>query len=67
MPINIKAVKKIMINKGIVPGDLAEKMNLSKSRISRLLNEDVPNSQIKTIHSLAKALDVKPEDILKEG
>ena len=49
MPINIKAVKKIMINKGIVPGDLAEKMNLSKSRISRLLNEDVPNSQIKTI------------------
>ncbi|WP_455794664.1 helix-turn-helix domain-containing protein [Clostridium butyricum] len=41
-------------------------MEVSKSRISRILNDEVSNSQIKTIHSLATALGVKPKDILKE-
>ncbi|NFI56985.1 helix-turn-helix transcriptional regulator [Clostridium botulinum] len=66
MPININVVKKIMLEKGIAPSDLARKMKVSKSRVSRILNTEVSNSQVKTIHSLANALDVKPTDILKE-
>lgn len=67
MPINISAVKKIMLEKGINQNDLAETMEVSKSRVSRILNENETSSrQIKTIYSLAKALDVNPTDILKE-
>ena len=66
MPINIDKVKKIMLEKGIAQNDLAKKMKVSKSRVSRILNIEVSNSQIKTIHSLATALDVKPTEILKE-
>lgn len=66
MPINIDAVKKIMLTKGIGPSDLAEKMKVSKSRVSRILNDETPSSRIKTIHSLANALDVNPTEILKE-
>lgn len=66
MPININKVKEIMLEKGMAQNDLAEKMNLSKSRVSRILNDEASSSQIKTIHSLAIALGVKPKDILKE-
>ena len=66
MPIHIDKVKKIMLEKGIAQNDLAKKMKVSKSRVSRILNIEVSNSQIKTIHSLATALDVKPTEILKE-
>ncbi|EES48251.1 helix-turn-helix transcriptional regulator [Clostridium botulinum] len=66
MPININVVKKIMLEKGIAPSDLARKMKISKSRVSRILNTEVSNSQVKTIHSLATALDVNPTEILKE-
>jgi transcriptional regulator with XRE-family HTH domain len=66
MPINIDAVKKIMLNKGIAPSDLAEKMKVSRSRVSRILNDETSSSQIKTIHSLATALEVNPTEILKE-
>lgn len=66
MPININEIKKIMYNKGINRVELAERMKVSKSRISRILNGEVANSQNKTIHSLATALEVEPEDILKE-
>ncbi|NFK66104.1 helix-turn-helix transcriptional regulator [Clostridium botulinum] len=66
MPININEVKKIMLEKGIAPSDLAKKMEVSKCRISRILNDEVSNSRIKTIYSLAKALEVKPTEILKE-
>ncbi|WP_252254513.1 helix-turn-helix transcriptional regulator [Clostridium sp. ZBS12] len=66
MPININLVKKIMLEKGIAPSDLAKKMKVSKSRVSRLLNIEVSNSQVKTIYSLANALEVNPTEILKE-
>ncbi|WP_271814547.1 helix-turn-helix domain-containing protein [Clostridium beijerinckii] len=66
MPINIKAVKKIMINNGMTPDDLAKTMKVSKSRVSKLLNDSNSNSQFKTIYSLAKALKVKPAEIIKE-
>ncbi len=66
MPINTKAVKKIMINNCMTPDDLAEKMKVSKSRVSKILNDESSNSQFKTIYSLAKALKVKPSEIIKE-
>jgi transcriptional regulator with XRE-family HTH domain len=66
MPINIEAINKIMLNKGMNQVDLAKKMNVTKSRVSRILSDEVSNSQIKTIHSLATALGVEPVDILKE-
>lgn len=67
MPISTTKVKKIMISKGISPSDLAEKMNLSKSRISTLINKKTSTSQIKTIYSLAKALNVDSTEIIEEG
>lgn len=66
MPLNIDAVKNIMLNKGIAPSDLADTMKVSKSRISRILNDETSSSRIKTIYSLANALGVKPAEILKE-
>lgn len=66
MPINIKAVKKIMINNNMTPDDLAKTMKVSKSRVSKLLNDSSSNSQFKTIYSLAKALKVKPSEIVME-
>lgn len=66
MPININQVKKIMMENGISPSDLASKMNVSRSRVSRILSDETESSQIKTIHSLATALGVKPTEILKE-
>jgi len=66
MPINIKAVKKIMIDNSMTLDDLAEKMKVSKSRVSKILNDSTSNSQFKTIYSLAKALKVKPSEIVKE-
>ena len=66
MPINIDAINKIMLSKGMNQVDLAKKMKVTKSRVSRILSNEVSNSQHKTIHSLATALEVNPEDILKE-
>lgn len=66
MPINIKAVKKIMIDNSMTPEDLAKKMNVSTSRVSKLLNDTTSNSQFKTIYTLAKALKVKPAEIIKD-
>jgi transcriptional regulator with XRE-family HTH domain len=66
MPINVNKVKEIMIENGITPSDLAKDMKVSQSRVSRILKDEVSSSQIKTIHSLAKALKVKPKEILKE-
>lgn len=66
MPINVNKVKEIMIENGITPGDLAKGMKVSQSRVSRILKGEVSSSRIKTIHSLATALGVKPKEILKE-
>ena len=66
MPLNINAINNIMINKKMNQVDLAKKMNVTKSRVSRILSDEVSNSQHKTIYSLANALGVEPKDILKE-
>lgn len=66
MPIDRRAVKKIMITKGITNEDLANKLNVTKGRISNILNQDVNNSRVSTITKLANALEVEPLEIVKE-
>ncbi|MBE6071079.1 MAG: helix-turn-helix transcriptional regulator [Clostridium butyricum] len=65
MPISPSKVKMIMAKKGITPEDLGEKMNLSKSRISTLINCKSSAPQIRTIHSLATALEVDVNEIVE--
>lgn len=65
MPISSNKVKMIMAKKGITPESLGEKMNLSKSRISTLINGKSSAPQIKTIHSLATALEVEVDEIIE--
>lgn len=66
MPIDRRAVKKIMITKGITNEDLANKLNVTKGRISNILNQDVNNSRVSTITKLANALEVEPLEIVRE-
>lgn len=65
MPINFTEIKKIMLQKNISQNELAEIMEVSKSRVSNLLNGKSKKPQIKTINSLANALGVKVERILE--
>lgn len=65
MPIDVMLIKKIMLEKDITLDDLAKNANLSKSRISKILNSNA-NLRNTTIKKLAGALNVKPVDILKE-
>jgi transcriptional regulator with XRE-family HTH domain len=65
MPISPSKVKKIMAKKGITPEDLGKKLNLSRSRISTLINGKSSAPQIKTINSLATALEVDVDEIIE--
>lgn len=65
MPIDVMLIKKIMLEKDITLDDLAKNANLSKSRISKILNSNA-NLRNTTIKKLAGALKVNPVDILKE-
>ena len=66
MPIDRQAIKRIMISKGITNDDLAKKLNVTKGRVSNLLNKEVSTSRVSTITKLAKALKVEPLEIVKE-
>lgn len=66
MPIDAMLIRKIMLEKDINLNELAEKTNLSKSRISKILNSNA-NLRNETIKKIAKALKVRPIDIVKEG
>jgi DNA-binding Xre family transcriptional regulator len=66
MPIDMNAVKKIMIKKNINNSDLAEKMKVTPGRVSKMLNNNVKSYRVNTIHSLAAALEVETDEILKE-
>jgi transcriptional regulator with XRE-family HTH domain len=66
MPIDIVKVKELMLDKGLNQIDLAEKSKISKGRLSQILNGKTQTNQIKTIHSIANGLGVKPSEIIKE-
>lgn len=68
MPINIEKVKELMLENGLNQKDLADKAEMSPCRISEILSGKTSTSRIKTVHSIAKALDVKPKELLlKDG
>lgn len=66
MPLNVQAVKKIMIQKGITNKMLSERMNVTLGRVSNILNKETKSSRVETIGKIAKALEVEPLDIVKE-
>ncbi|APF22117.1 helix-turn-helix domain-containing protein [Clostridium butyricum] len=66
MSLDIKAVKRIMIKKNINNLNLAEKMKVTPGRVSKILNDNVKRYRVNTIHSLAVALEVEADEILKE-
>ncbi|MBQ3422920.1 MAG: helix-turn-helix transcriptional regulator [Romboutsia sp.] len=66
MPLDLNKVQKIMLEKGVNQTDLAQRTSLSRSRISYILKGKSINNTIKTIHYIAKALEVEPIEIVKE-
>ena len=66
MPVDMYAVKKIMIDKNISHSDLAKKMGVTQGRVSNMLSGKTNRYRVGTIHSLATALEVDVKDIFKE-
>lgn len=66
MPVDIYAVKRIMIDKNISHSDLAKKMEVTPGRISNMLSGRTKRYRVSTIHSLATALGVSTKEIFKE-
>lgn len=64
MPINVDKVKEIMFEKQITKSELAKKLNVTNSRVSKILKNDVETYREKTLFSLAKALEVEPKEII---
>lgn len=60
---NIDACKHIMADKGITQNDLAEKLQCPRPQVNRYLNNRT-EPRLKRISEIAKALNVKVEDLL---
>ena len=67
MRLDIMKIKRIMLNKGIRQKDLADKGNIDISVLCRILKGTSEKSNFKTIKKIADGLEVKPEEIVKEG
>ena len=68
MEIDKMKVKILLAENNMNQGDLAEKIEMSKTQISRILGNSKKNSCIpgtKTVYKIAKALNVKVKDIVK--
>ncbi|WP_270504911.1 helix-turn-helix domain-containing protein [Paraclostridium sordellii] len=59
---NIKLIKLHMLKKGYSITKLANKSNLGKSTVSRLINQ-TGTPRIETIYKIAKELDIEIKDI----
>lgn len=67
MRLDIEKIKLIMLNKGISQTDIATKGNINNSVLCRILKGTNEKSNFKTIKKIADGLEVKPEEIIKEG
>lgn len=56
--IDCNIIKNIMIEKEFSIKDLAEKANLDKTTISKIINNKIKKNQYKTIGKLSNALEV---------
>ena len=63
MKLNSSAVKKAMLEKGLNVKELAEKSNLAKATISKIIN-NTSERQYKTIGSIAMALNVDVDSLI---
>ena len=65
--LDIIKIKKLMISKNMSNHDLAEKMEVPDSRVSKILNQQSKRNRFQTVYNLAKALDCEIDEILKEA
>ncbi len=61
--LDLKALKLAMLNKGYSMNKLADKSGLGKVTVSRVVKRGSTSRQ-ETIYKMAKALDLKAEDII---
>ena len=66
MPIDKNKLVAAMINKEMNMSDLAEKSQVSKSQISRLMSEDTKKIRTDTLGKIANALGIDYKLLLKE-
>ncbi|WP_207669750.1 helix-turn-helix domain-containing protein [Cellulosilyticum sp. WCF-2] len=64
MEINLYKFKLAIANALITTTDLAEKANVSRTLISNILNGKKSEVQPATVGKLARALDIKVEDLI---
>lgn len=60
-----KNLKKLREQKGISQDRLSKQADISLNTIAKLELEESPNPTIETLQKIAKALDVKVEDLIK--
>lgn len=58
MPLNVERLNELLVEKNLNYSELAEKANISKTQISRIVNKNEPKVHLKTISALSKALEV---------
>lgn len=63
MPLNIDKLNELLVEKELNYSDLAEKANISKTQISRIVNKDNPEVRLKTISAISKALGVSYKEL----
>lgn len=66
MELDIKKINDVMLDNGIMQKDLAKNSEIQESTLSKILNGKVSKPNRKTICSIAKGLNLKPSDIVKE-
>lgn len=66
MHLNIKKINKLREVHNINQATLAKKMNISRQRISLILNGKKQSHTFNTVNSLAKALGVKATDLIED-
>ncbi|MDB2150568.1 helix-turn-helix domain-containing protein [Clostridium butyricum] len=66
MELDIKKINDVMLDNGIMQKDLAKNSEIQESTLSKILNGKVSKPNRKTIFSIAKGLNLKPSDIVKE-
>ena len=60
---DVERLKELLIEEGLNYSDLAEKAEISKTQVYRIVNKSNPKIQIKTISALSKALGVSYKEL----
>ena len=65
MAIDEKALKRVMLQKRLTNKELSEKSGVSKVTLNKIIKgETIP--RLETVYSLADALEVEPEILVKD-